>query len=329
MKDTLSIIIATILLVILLIILPLYNYFERQDDMSYNVALKSVTALVDEVTQNGYLDQTIYDKFIDRLAQTGNTYDIEIEAQKRIITFDPNSEEERFIEQYKSYFNKDIFNSETGHTSNIIDTDNSLKNDIFFLDEGDRFSVRIKNTNTTMASAILSSITTNVPTEKIDISYGAIVKNNNWKNTVISQIYQKDIVVTVKLENPNTSEPNNDFPKYNFENAADRLVKYRVTVNNADDTDVKNRIMQNIRLVGDNPNCYLSPSGISTDGEDYIISFELDYSKKDSYFRDNEYNVLQCFLPANSIQGTFSKNNSASSQKIVYVVDDTIEVPEL
>jgi hypothetical protein len=62
--------------VILIVIFPLYNYFERQDDMSYNLALKAVTSFVDQVTENGYLDQTTYDSFIQRLTQTGNSYDI-------------------------------------------------------------------------------------------------------------------------------------------------------------------------------------------------------------------------------------------------------------
>ena len=60
--------------------------------------------------------------------------------------------------------NKDIFNDETGKTSNIIDKDNSLKNDIFFLDVGDKFYVTVKNTNTTisqMIKSVLYSVTGN------------------------------------------------------------------------------------------------------------------------------------------------------------------------
>ena len=98
MKDTLSMIVAVVFLVILLILLPLYNYFERQDDMSYNLALKAVTSFVDQVTENGYLDQATYDSFIQRLTQTGNSYDVKVEAQKRILTNDPN-EEGKYIDK--------------------------------------------------------------------------------------------------------------------------------------------------------------------------------------------------------------------------------------
>lgn len=334
MKDALSMILAVILLVILIIILPLYNYFERQDDMSYNTALKTVTMFVDEVAQNGYLDQNMYDKFIQRLGATGNSYEIQVEAQKRIITNDPdntlNQDDPKYIEQYKSYYNKDIFNDETGSTSTIISKDNSLKNGAFFFDVGDKFYVRIKNTNTTMASALLAAIVPGATSEKINISYGSTIKNNNWENTDVSQLYQSDILVNITLENPNSPDQNNGFPEYNFENSQDRILKFRVKILNADDTNIASKITDNIRLIGKNPNCYISPSSISTgtDEGEYIAEFVLDESKRDNYFSTNEYNILQCFLPANSIQGNFTKNASASSDQIIIKINGSIEVPE-
>lgn len=334
MKDALSMILAVILLVILIIILPLYNYFERQDDMSYNTALKTVTMFVDEVAQNGYLDQNMYDKFIQRLGATGNSYEIQVEAQKRIITNDPdntlNQDDPKYIEQYKSYYNKDIFNDETGSTSTIISKDNSLKNGAFFFDVGDKFYVRIKNTNTTMASALLAAIVPGATSEKINISYGSTIKNNNWENTDVSQLYQSDILVNITLENPNSPDQNNGFPEYNFENSQDRILKFRVKILNADDTNIASKITDNIRLIGKNPNCYISPSSISTgtDEGEYIVEFVLDESKRDNYFSTNEYNILQCFLPANSIQGNFTKNASASSDQIIIKINGSIEVPE-
>lgn len=336
MKDTLSMIVAVIFIVILLIILPLYNYFERQDDMSYNLALKSVTMFVDEVTENGYIDQNMYDKFIQRLGSTGNSYDIQIEAKKRVMTIDPENispddGKETYVEQYKSYYNKDIFNNETGKTSNIIDKDNSLKNDVFFLDVGDKFYVTVKNTNTTMASALLSVIASSVAKEKINITYGATVKNNNWENTDISQLYQSDILVKVELEDKN--EPNvNGNPEYSFDVAKDRVLKFRVKILNSDDTNLASKISDNIRLVGTAPNCFISPSSISSDSEksgEFIVEFTLDDTKSNTYFSSNEYNTFQCFLPANVIQGKFSKNASASSENLVIKINSSIDIPEI
>lgn len=335
MKDTLSMIVAVIFLVILLIILPLYNYFERQDDMSYNLTLKTVTMFVDEVASNGYIDQNMYDKFIQRLGQTGNSYDVQIEAKKRILTVDPDNispdtGKETYIEQYKSYYNKDIFNDETGKTSNIIDKDNSLKNDVFFLDAGDKFYVTVKNTNTTMASALLNAIVSGAAKEKINITYGSTVKSNNWENTDISQLYQSDILVKIELQDKN--EPNdNGQPEYNFEVAQDRILEYKIKILNADETNIPSKITENIRLVGSMPNCFISPSSITSGSEDdeYIVKFTLDDTKSNTYFVSNEYNTFKCFLPANVIQGKFSKNASSSSEEIVIKINSSVTVPEL
>ena len=330
MKDTLSMIVATIFLVILLLLLPLYNYFERQDDISYNVALKAVTTFVDEVTNNGYIDQTSYDNFINRLGQTANSYDVQVEVQKRILTNDPNGSGETYIEQYESYFNKDIFNEETGRTSNIIDRDNSLKNDVFFLDEGDKVYVNVKNTNTTMASSILSIISPGATKQKVNISYGAIVKNNTWKNAEVAQLFQSDILVKVELQDP--AEPNvNGNPEYNFSIASNRIFKFKVKILNDDDTNIASKITDNIRLVGELPNCYISPSSITTgsDEGEYIVEFVLDETKSNTYFSNYEYNTFRCFLPANIIQGKFSKNSSANSQNLDIKINSSVTIPEL
>ena len=330
MKDTLSMIVATIFLVILLLLLPLYNYFERQDDISYNVALKAVTTFVDEVTNNGYIDQTSYDNFINRLGQTANSYDVQVEVQKRILTNDPNGSGDTYIEQYESYFNKDIFNEETGRTSNIIDRDNSLKNDVFFLDEGDKVYVNVKNTNTTMASSILSIISPGATKQKVNISYGAIVKNNTWKNAEVAQLFQSDILVKVELQDP--AEPNvNGNPEYNFSIASNRIFKFKVKILNDDDTNIASKITDNIRLVGELPNCYISPSSITTgsDEGEYIVEFVLDETKSNTYFSNYEYNTFRCFLPANIIQGKFSKNSSANSQNLDIKVNSSVTIPEL
>ena len=86
MKDNLSIVIVMIVFVILMVIFPLYNHFERQDDMSYNLALKVTTNFVDEVINSGYITQAMYDNYIANLANTGNLYDIELEVHKRTYT---------------------------------------------------------------------------------------------------------------------------------------------------------------------------------------------------------------------------------------------------
>ena len=149
MKDILSMVVSVIFLVVLLIILPLYNYFERQDDMSYNLALKAVTTFVDEVSENGYLDQNMYDKFIQRLATTGNSYDIEMEVK----VLDENPGKKTTQADYTK-IGENVYYSM--YTSQILDTiapgDGTTK--VLALKEGDMFSTSVRNTNTTLSQQL-------------------------------------------------------------------------------------------------------------------------------------------------------------------------------
>ncbi|MEG2348787.1 MAG: hypothetical protein RSB67_03985, partial [Clostridia bacterium] len=83
MKDNLSIVVTIIILVVLIVIFPLYNYFERQDDMSYNLALKATTAFVEEVLNSGYITQQMYTDYISQLSNTGNAYSVNLEAHRK------------------------------------------------------------------------------------------------------------------------------------------------------------------------------------------------------------------------------------------------------
>lgn len=333
MKDTVSMVIATILLVTVLLLFPLYNYFERQDDMTYNIALKTTTNFVDEVIQNGYVDQVTYTNYVNGLANTGYSYDIELELHRKVITLDPNSDPDnpKYIEQYEIKYNKDIFN-ETGITNLSGATSDTLKlkNEAFFLNEGDQIYVRIKNRNTTMAGAILNLLTPNAPKEKIDISYGGTIKNTTWANSKTSDLYQGDIYIDVELIDPNPNDDKNAYPLYTLSESNDRIIEFKMKFSNIDDLSVAQKLADNVKLVGESPNIYISPTSITSVGTDeYKVEFLLSEEKVTDYLDENNYNKFHLFLPSNIIQGTFSKNKMVNSDYIIIRKDSSIEVPEL
>lgn len=183
MKDNLSIIILMILFVTLVVMFPLYNFFERQDDMSYNLALKATTVFVDKVINNGYLDDETYTNFILDLANTGNLYDIEIEAHRQYITRDPEDPTSgEYVTQYKIDYTDDIFKTLENNTVAAGTLENkSVKNSTYNMNIGDGFYVKLKNANTTMAGALFDSIISASSPERIAINYGGTVKNTAWK----------------------------------------------------------------------------------------------------------------------------------------------------
>ena len=178
MKDNLSIVITIMVLVLLMVLFPLYNFFERQDDMSYNLVLKATTNFADQVMNNGYIDQLMYNNFVNELGNTGNIYDIEIEAHRKVLTQDSDASG-NFIEQSYIDYNDDIFETIDSTTSGSV-MDKKLKNKIYPLNEKDEIYVKVKNSNTTLAGSLFNAIIVTSNKTRIQVNYGGIVINNAW-----------------------------------------------------------------------------------------------------------------------------------------------------
>lgn len=194
MQDNLSIIIIMIFFVTLVVIFPLYNLFERQDDMSYTLALKATTSFVDEIKNNGYIDQAGYDNFVMQLGNTGNSYDVQIEAHRKTLIAD-EANPGQYFEQYKIDYNDDIFIALGANSANV--SGNLLKQNAYLLNEDDQIYVKLKNSSTTMAGALFNAIIPTAKKDRIVVNYGGVIKNSSW-NKVESTIHS----ITTKPSNP-------------------------------------------------------------------------------------------------------------------------------
>lgn len=174
MKDNLSIVITIMVVVLLMVLFPLYNFFERQDDMSYNLVLKATTNFADQIMNNGYIDQDMYNNFVSELGNTGNIYDIQIEAHRKVLT--KINGEDKYTEQSYIDYNDDIFDT----ISKGALMAKTLKNNIYSLNAKDEIYVRVKNSNTTLAGSLFNSIIPTSSKTRIDVSYGGLIKNNSW-----------------------------------------------------------------------------------------------------------------------------------------------------
>lgn len=168
--------------------------------MSYNLALKETTSFVDQILNCGYVDQQMYNEFVDKLASTGNIYDIQLESHEKVLS---EESEDVYNEQYKIAYNKDIF-ADTGVVENDVNK-KALRNGCYYLNEGDQFYVRLKNTNTTMAGAIFNTIVPTSKKERIVVNYGGIVKNTSWdlvrqEYNALQYLYSVDVEVYIDGE---------------------------------------------------------------------------------------------------------------------------------
>lgn len=151
MDDTLSVIIGIALAAILMFLFPLMTMADRNDDVSQLGAKIATAEFANEVIQTGKITPENYNKLIQTLGSTGNTYNIEIEAKildensSRQIT-ESTRDTTRSVGENVYY---SIF------TTQILDTINSNNgNNIFYLKEGDIISVSVKNQSQTIAQQL-------------------------------------------------------------------------------------------------------------------------------------------------------------------------------
>ena len=173
MESNVSMVILVIVIVLIIIILPVYNVFTRQDDMSYNLALKATTNFADKVRTTGELTYQDYQDFLAELDVTNNTYEVEIEGYQYYIV---NQNDGTYKQEYIIDYTEDIVA--------ILENEKNGKkhcDGVYTLDKGERFYVRIKNTNITKADTFLSNIKILEDKSKIDIDYGGVILVNTTK----------------------------------------------------------------------------------------------------------------------------------------------------
>ena len=111
MDDTVEIVLGLIVSVIVFFIFPIYVGYEKKDDLSYALATKYVSDFVEDVKVKGYISTRMYQDLEDKLATTGNTYDIFMEHKaNKIYPYVENGKnvEGKFMELQEIYTEKQI-----------------------------------------------------------------------------------------------------------------------------------------------------------------------------------------------------------------------------
>ena len=279
MKDNLSIVITIIVLVLLMVLFPLYNFFERQDDMSYNLVLKATTNFADQVMNNGYIDQNMYNNLVNELGNTGNIYDIQIEAHRKVLTKDKdNIKSDTYVEQSYIDYNDDIFNSL--EKSNGV-MDKQLKNNIYLMNENDEIYVKVKNSNTTLAGSLFNSIIVTSSKTRIEVNYGGIIKNNSWAK--IDATYKGHIQApgAPKVTVGGEEVKSGNSIQISYNKFIDTDIEATSVAFNNQDTNIPNEIEKYIWSITDNS---------TKESYDYNTSNKLE--KKEDFFKDgNTYKI--------------------------------------
>lgn len=172
MSDSLILIIAIVLAAILMFIVPLMSISERNDDITQLAVQTATSDFVETAATKGKITENDYSAFVQKLAATGNTYEIEMEAQIIDENFGKKSASTSGdLIGENSYFS--VYTSTIEQSLESSDAKYELK-------QGDNFIVTVKNTNKTIAQLLRGFFYTIAgnDTYQVAASYSSTVTSN-------------------------------------------------------------------------------------------------------------------------------------------------------
>ena len=139
MGDSAMVVVAIFLAAILMFVFPLMTMADKKDDVSTLTVKTATTEYTDTIRTTGKITQEEYDNFVQTLAATGNSYDVDIKVQ----VLDENPAKKVTSATTKIGDNEYY----TMYTTQILD---AIKSGDLALKEGDIVSVSVENTNVTI-----------------------------------------------------------------------------------------------------------------------------------------------------------------------------------
>ena len=178
MSDSLITVIAIMLTAVLLLVLPVMPMADRADDISKTDVETMTSNFVNEIRTIGKLTSEKYNKFVEELTSTGNTYDIEMEF--KILDENPGK---KSTQSAKDKIGENVYYSVfTTQIQEALEGENKVYN----LKEGDIVNVSVKNTNLTLSQSLKNFFYTVVGNDTYTIaasSSGLVLRNGDTQVT--------------------------------------------------------------------------------------------------------------------------------------------------
>lgn len=150
MGDSLTTIVAIFLAAILMFVFPLLSISDRSDDIAQLGVQTATVDFVDNIRSTGVITEENYNAFLNTLAATGNSYDVDMEV--KVLDENPGKKAAWAVENkigeniYYSVYDSQI-------QATLLSTE-SGKSGRYKLKEGDIVSVSVKNTNVTISQML-------------------------------------------------------------------------------------------------------------------------------------------------------------------------------
>ena len=151
---------------------------DRADDISKTDVETMTSNFVNEIRTIGKLTSEKYNKFVEELTSTGNTYDIEMEF--KILDENPGK---KSTQSAKDKIGENVYYSVfTTQIQEALEGENKAYN----LKEGDIINVSVKNTNLTLSQSLKNFFYTVVGNDTYTIaasSSGLVLRNGDTQVT--------------------------------------------------------------------------------------------------------------------------------------------------
>ncbi|MDO5556800.1 MAG: hypothetical protein Q4G05_00945 [Clostridia bacterium] len=144
MGESFITVMAIALAAVLMFVFPMMTIADRNDDISQLSIQTATTEFVNDIRTTGTLSEDKYDQFIQNIASTGNTYEVEMEIQ----ILDENTSKVSQAEMTKIGENT-YYSLYTSQINEKLAGDRKIA-----LKEGDIISVSVKNTNETISQSL-------------------------------------------------------------------------------------------------------------------------------------------------------------------------------
>ena len=171
MGDSLITVVVIVLAAVLMFVFPLLTVSENSDSTAQLSVQNATTEFVENIRSTGKITLDSYDKYIQTINSTGNTFDVQMEVQ--VLDENPGV---KTTQTNQTKIGENIYY--TQYTTQVL---NELKSsNKKTLKEGDIVTVKALNTNTTIAQTLrnfLYRIAGN-NTSSIAASHSGIVTSN-------------------------------------------------------------------------------------------------------------------------------------------------------
>ena len=186
MSDTLMSVIGIFLAIIIMFVFPLMELAGKGDEVSQTVVEVAVADFVNTVATTGQITWSDYNELVQKLYSTGNSFDIQIEAQilddnPRRATTTASSD---VLGEYRYY---------SVYTNTILSELEKSENSKYQLKNDDYIIVSVKNTNTTMGTQLKNLLYNLIgkDTYTIGTSSSALVLNTGMDEEKEKKTMQK------------------------------------------------------------------------------------------------------------------------------------------